>query len=94
MSGFGRNSDWLRNIETIGNEEVTIAGEHFRAAHRFLDEDEAVAVVKNYEHANRCMIPIVRSVLTRLLGWAYSGSDDDRRRLVRELPLLAFRPRS
>lgn len=94
MSGFGRNSDWLRNIETAGNEEVTIGGEHFAATHRFLGEDEAVNVVKNYERANRFMIPIVRWVLTRLLGWTYRGSEDDRRRLVRELPLVAFRPRS
>ncbi len=53
MSGFGRNSDWLRDIETTSNEEVLVG-----------------------------------------LGWPYSGSDDDRLRLVKQLPLIAFRPRS
>jgi hypothetical protein len=33
-------------------------------------------------------------VLSRLLGWRYRGSDEDCRRLVRQLPLLVFRPRS
>ena len=32
MSGFGRNSDWLRNIETTPNEEVVI-GSRRRVAH-------------------------------------------------------------
>ena len=38
------------------------------------------------------MAPIVRRVLSRLLGWRYDGSEDARRRLVCQLPLVAFRP--
>jgi len=94
MSGFGRNSDWLRNIEAAPNEEVVIGASHFQASHRFLSEEEAVKVVSNYELRNRFMAPLVRWVLSRLLGWRYSGSDDDRLRLVKQLPLIAFRPRS
>ncbi len=93
MSGFGRGSDWLRNIEANHQEEVTIGSQHFVAAHRFLGEDEALAVLRGYERRNRIAGPIVRSVLSRLLGWHYDGSDESRRRLVRQLPLLAFRPR-
>ena len=94
MSGFGRNSDWLRNIETTPNEEVAIGSHHFQASHRFLGEEEAANVVRNYERRNRLMAPIVRWVLGRLLGWQYRGSKDDRRRLVGQLPLIAFRARS
>jgi deazaflavin-dependent oxidoreductase (nitroreductase family) len=93
MSGFGRDSDWLRNIETTPNEEVVIGSAHFQASHRFLGEEEAVNVVRNYERRNRLMVPLVRWVLSRLLGWRYRGSEDDRRRLVGQLPLVAFRPR-
>src|SRR5579864_5175284 len=53
MSGFGRNSDWLRNIEATLNEEVVIGTRHFQASHRFLCEEEAVNVVRNYELRNR-----------------------------------------
>lgn len=94
MSGFGPNSDWLRNIEVNAGEEVVVGSKHFVASHRFLNEEEAMSVVRNYERRNRLMTPIVRWVLSRLIGWAYYGSEDDRRRLVRQLPLLAFRPRS
>ena len=52
-----------------------------------------MSVAKNYERRNRILGLIVRWVLSRLLGWRYRGSEDDRRRLVKQLPLLAFRPR-
>lgn len=94
MSGFGRESDWLRNIEAIPNEQVVIGAKRFNATHRFLGEEEAIVVVRNYESRNWYVAPIVHWVLRRLLGWNYRGSESDRRRLVRQLPLLAFRPRS
>jgi deazaflavin-dependent oxidoreductase (nitroreductase family) len=93
MSGFGRNSNWLRNIETNGWAEVDIASEHFRAEFRFLGDDEAIRVVASYEQRNRFMLPIVHWVLSRLLGWNYTDSDADRHKLVQQLPLMAFRPR-
>jgi hypothetical protein len=94
MSGFGWNSDWLRNIETTPSEEVVIGARCFQASHRFLSEEKAVNVVGNYELRIRFMAPLVRWVLSRLLGWRYRGSEDDRYRLVGQLPLIAFRPRS
>ena len=94
MSGFGRDSDWLCNIEATPGEEVTVGSAHFQASHRFLGEDEAVNVVRNYERRNQFMAPLVRWVLSRLLGWPYRGAEDDRRRLVEQLPLIAVRPRT
>jgi len=93
MSGFGPNSDWLRNIQARSGEEVDIGSRHFPATHRFLGDEEAMAVVKSYERRNRLVAPLVRDVLSRLLGWQYSGSEADRRRLIEQLPLIAFRPR-
>ena len=93
MSAFGPDADWLRNIEVIPGPEVAIGSQSFIAAHRFLDEDEAVRVVAGYEQRNWFIAPIIRAVLSRLLGWRYTGSLVDRRRLVKQLPLVAFRPR-
>ncbi len=93
MSGFGRNSDWLLNIQATGWAEIDIASEHFPASFRFLDGDEAMLVVAGYEQRNRFMLPIVCWVLGRLLDWTYTGSEADRRRLVQQLPLIAFAPR-
>jgi deazaflavin-dependent oxidoreductase (nitroreductase family) len=92
MSAFGHNADWLRNIETILGPEVVIGSQRFIAAHRFLDEEEAVRVITGYEQRNRFIAPIIRAVLSRLLGCRYDSSEDARRRLVAQLPLIAFRP--
>jgi deazaflavin-dependent oxidoreductase (nitroreductase family) len=93
MSGFGWNSNWLKNIETNHDEKVTIGSVQFAAVHRFLAKDEAVGVMERYERRNRLIFPIVRIVLSRLMGTNYTSSEADRRRLVSKLPLVAFRPR-
>ena len=93
VNGFGRNSDWVRNIEERQGEEVTVGSQHFAASHRFLGEEEAVEVIRNYEHRNRFIGPIVRKGLSWLLGWQYHGSAAERAMLVKQLPLIAFYPR-
>jgi len=57
-----------------------------------LEESEAVSIVADYERRNRWVTPIVRRILSRLLGWRYDGSDAARRRMVRQLPVVAFDP--
>ena len=94
MSAFGRDADWLRNIEAATGAEVVIGSHKFTAAHRVLDAEEAADVIARYERRNRVAAPIIHAVLSRLLGWRYGGSDADRRRLAGQLPLVAFRPRS
>ncbi len=94
VSGFGRNAQWLRNIAATPHPEVIIGTQRFVATHRILGTEEAVRVFKAYEHRNRFVFPIIRGVLSRLLGWTYDGSDAARRRLVEQLPFVAFRPRA
>lgn len=93
-NSFGPHSDWVRNIEAGSGEEVTVGLRHFVASHRFLGEEEAVRVIEDYEQRHRFMAPIVRLGFGWLLGWPYRGGDRDRRRLVKQLPLIAFRPAS
>jgi hypothetical protein len=92
VNGFGRNSDWVLNIEAKRGEEVTVGLRHFASSHRFLGEQEAVRVIQDYEYRNRFIAPLVRRGLSWLLGWHYQGSEADRLRLVKQLPLIAFRP--
>jgi len=93
VSAFGRSADWLRNIEAKPDEEVTVGSQHFAASHRFLTEDEAANVIRGYEYRNRFIAPIVRAGLSWVAGWRYRNTEEDRRRLVRQLPLIAFAPR-
>ena len=92
VNSFGPNSDWVRNIEAKPGEEVTIGSQHFVASHRFLGQKEAATAIHSYEKRNRFIAPIVRAGLSWVLGWQYHGSQQDRQRLVEELPLIAFRP--
>jgi deazaflavin-dependent oxidoreductase (nitroreductase family) len=94
MSAFGGGADWLRNIDATPGAQVVIGPERFVTVHRVLGVAEAVNVVSGYEERNWPMRPIIRLVLSRLLGWPYRSSQSDRERLVRQLPLVAFRPRS
>jgi deazaflavin-dependent oxidoreductase (nitroreductase family) len=94
-NGFGPNSDWVRNIQARpGEVEVTVGVRHFAASHRYLGEEEAMAVIEGYERRNRFMAPIVRAGFSWLLGWKYHGGESDRRRLVQQIPLIAFRPKA
>jgi deazaflavin-dependent oxidoreductase (nitroreductase family) len=92
MSGWGSRSDWFRNIEAAGIAEVVIGRRRFSTTHRVLDEEEASRILADYERRNRWITPIVRKVLGALVGWKYDGSEQSRRSLVRQLPLIAFRP--
>ena len=92
MSAFGRNAGWLRNIEATRYAEVAVGRERFTATHRILGMDDAMRVVAGYERRNWFAAPVIRMVLSRLLGWHYDGTEGARRRLAMELPLIAFRP--
>jgi deazaflavin-dependent oxidoreductase (nitroreductase family) len=92
MAGFGRRSDWYLNLQRRPALEVVIGRRAFRPAHRQLTRDEVVAVMADYERRNRLAAPVVRAVLSRLLGWRYDGSDAARRRLASERPLVALWP--
>jgi deazaflavin-dependent oxidoreductase (nitroreductase family) len=93
ISAFGRSADWLRNIAAAPEPEIMVGGKRFIAAYRILDAEEAMDVIERYERRNRLIAPLLRLVLSHFLGWSYRGSESDRRRLVAELPLVAFRPR-
>lgn len=94
VAGLGRSADWYRNIAARPAVAIEVGRRRFAPAHRTLDEAEACAVLAGYERRNRLVAPVVRRVLTMLVGWRYDGSDIARRRLVGELPFVAFRPRA
>ncbi len=90
LAGFGRTADWLRNAEAGGAREVVVGRRRFRPTVRMLAEDAAAGVLAEYERRNRLIRVVLHRVLSRLAGWPYLGTDDQRRRLVSQLPLVAF----
>lgn len=93
IAGLGPSSDWYRNIQVSPAVRVTLGRRRFTPEHRVLDEVEAAEAIADYERRNAVLRPVLHPVLSKLLGWRYDGSDQARRRLVRELPIVAFRPR-
>jgi deazaflavin-dependent oxidoreductase (nitroreductase family) len=91
VSGFGPRASWYLNVLAGGAEEIRIARDRFRPEVRRVQGDEAVRVVAEYERRARFAKPLVRAVLSRLAGHPYDGSEEARRELVDELPLVAFR---
>ena len=91
MSGFGRNANWLRNIEAAPGEEIVIGRKRFQATHRMLTAAEGAEVIARYETRHRLLAPLVRFMLGKLLGWRYDGSAAARLRAAEQLPLVVFR---
>lgn len=92
LSGRGRHADWLRNLRAAGWAQVSFGAGPRPAAYRILSVEEAERVLADYERRNRFAAPLVRRVLSRLVGWRYDGSAPARRRVAEQLPMVALRP--
>ena len=92
LSGWGRQSDWYRNLIAHRDAEIDVGRGHFAAHHRDLAPTEAVRILAGHEHRNPMITPLLRTVLSKLVGWPYDGSASARTRLVEQLPMVAFGP--
>ncbi|HEY1713764.1 MAG TPA: nitroreductase family deazaflavin-dependent oxidoreductase [Solirubrobacteraceae bacterium] len=92
LAGLGRSAQWYRNVSAGHATEIRIGRRRFRPRYRELAPEEAIVALADYERRNRWATPLVRLVLSRLVGWRYDGSPRARARLVSELPMVGFRP--
>lgn len=93
MSGFGKASQWYKNVVAGDAVEVRIARLRFAPRVRLLSHDEATRVLADYEKRNRIAARVFRVAFSKLAGFRYDGSYCARRRLIEVLPLVAFHPR-
>jgi deazaflavin-dependent oxidoreductase (nitroreductase family) len=93
-AGWGAKTGWFHNVEAGLAREVVIGRDRYEPAYRVLDVAEAERVFADYERRNRLAGPIVRRVISGLVGWRYDGSPGARRKVVEQLPLIGFRPRA
>ncbi len=92
VAAWGHRTGWLHNVEAGLAYEVWTGRERFAPAYRILPPDEAERILADDERRNRLIAPIVRAVLSRLMGWRYDGTPAARRRAVEQLSLVGFRP--
>ena len=91
LVGQGPTADWYRNIQRAPAVELATMRRRFRPVHRVLSEDEAVAALAEFERRHRWAAWPIRRALGWLAGWRYDGGPEARRRLARQLPVVAFR---
>ncbi len=87
-SAWGADADWVRNLRAHQALEVRIARDSFVPEHRFLTDDEAVAVAIDF----RTCHPWRLRLLGTVLGWGNLHSDEALRRFVRAHPFVSLRP--
>jgi deazaflavin-dependent oxidoreductase (nitroreductase family) len=91
-AGWGRRTGWLYNVEAGLAHEVATGRDRYVPEHRVLNPDLAERIFADYERRNGIPAAVVRAVISRLVGWPYDGTPAARRRVVEQLPLVAFRP--
>lgn len=87
-SAWGPDADWIRNLHAGPAKEVRIGRECFVPQHRFLTEDEAVAIGIAFRRRH----PYRLWLLSTLLGWGDLRRDNALREFVREHPFVALWP--
>lgn len=88
-AGYGRRSDWYRNI--LKTPEVTVQiGRHARPmTARPLDPEEGAEFMARYATRH----PRIARRLARLMGFVVDGSESDYREVGRRIPFVRFTPR-
>lgn len=93
VCGFGHRADWYQNLHANNTAEIEIGFRRFDAAWRELVIDEAEPVMAAYERRNRLAMPLVRRILSAVVGWRYQGGLEARRKLMAQMPIVAFKPK-
>jgi deazaflavin-dependent oxidoreductase (nitroreductase family) len=86
-SGWGPDADWVRNLRAGPAARVDIGRETFTPSHRFLTDDEAVAVVQEFRRRHPSRVRLI----TRILAWDL-GSDEAVRAFVAARPFVELTP--
>lgn len=89
LSGWGERSQWFRNLRAAPPVAVEIGGERWLEPQwEVLEPDQVVEAVEEYRRNHRLLM----SSLDRFFGWPQNASEEERRRLTRDLCVVVFRP--
>ncbi len=89
FSGWGPKSDWVRNIRARPALRVDVGRDSYTPQHRFLSEDESVAVASDFVRSH----PYRVRLATRILDWPDLRSEAALHEFVRTHPFVALRPK-
>jgi len=90
-SGFGKKSDWYRNIVKNPDVMITVGRKNIPVRATPLPPEESAQAMVDYSHRN----PRAAKELMRICGWKVDGSDEDYFIMGRDqVPFIALRPRT
>ncbi|HEX9042569.1 MAG TPA: nitroreductase family deazaflavin-dependent oxidoreductase [Trebonia sp.] len=87
-SAWGKDADWVRNIQAHPALKVQIGRESFTPDQRFLSPDESAAVLAGFQRRH----PYRARLLASVLGWGDLRSEAAAREFVSTRPFVSFRP--
>jgi deazaflavin-dependent oxidoreductase (nitroreductase family) len=87
-SAWGAKTEWVRNLRANPALRVEIGSESWVPRHRFLSEDESVAVALEFRRRHPWRLRLFSSIL----GWGRLDSDHAVREFVRSRPFVLFEP--
>lgn len=88
-AGYGRRSDWYRNILKTPEVTVQVGNRARPMTARPLSEDEGADLMARYALRN----PRIARRLAKLMGFLVDGSESDFREVGRRIPFVRFTPR-
>lgn len=86
-AGWGRQSDWFRNIQHTPRVLLDTAKGRFAAVAHTLDDEEATVALHSYAQAHPTAF---RNFSRVMFGAALTASLADCRKLAQQIPLVAF----
>lgn len=90
LSGWGKQADWLRNVEKTPEVIINVGRRQFHARAVRLEPEAAERAILDYAKRN----PLATRVLPRLMGYQLDGSEQDFRALAHLGIVVAFHPTS
>ena len=92
LSGWGKTSDWYRNIRANPAVAVQTGRQRYEPEQRFLSPEEAAMVAARFARDHPIEARIAPRIL-RWLGWSGGDARPNWRAMATEIPMVAFRPR-
>ncbi len=88
VSGFGRSSDWYRNLLAHPAASIQLGGRAVAVRAVPVPPDQAAEVIAGYARRH----PRAARSLSRFMGFAVDGSEQDYRAVGRQVPVLRLEP--
>jgi deazaflavin-dependent oxidoreductase (nitroreductase family) len=83
-------TDWYRNLQARPATRVRLGRDSFIPEQRFLTDDEAFQVVREFRSAHPHRVHLA----SRIISWGDLDDDEKLRAFVHEHPFIAFRPQT